>query len=87
MPVTVGTSPSSRLLISAPGELGTGVLDDVKATLEESLGGVLGPLGVVVDSAQDVLVDQAFNALVLLVSGVVRSRLPRPTATVSRARA
>lgn len=63
VPITAGTEPNSNLLVGSPQQLVDGILDGLEATLNESLGGVLGPLGAVVDGVQELLVGPVLDAV------------------------
>lgn len=58
IPVSLNTSPNSKLVgPAAPQQLVDGVLTGVKASLTQSLNGVLGPLAALVSTVQTTLVD------------------------------
>ncbi len=63
VPITAGTDPNSNLLVGSPQQIVDGILDGLEATLNESLGGVLGPLGAVVDGVQELLVGPVLDAV------------------------
>ncbi|KAA1415006.1 hypothetical protein F0U44_22045, partial [Nocardioides humilatus] len=62
-PIDLGTGPNAPLTVTAPQDLVDGVLEGLRDTLEQTLGGALAPLNVLVTGLQDTVIDTLLEAL------------------------
>lgn len=83
-PVVAETSENQNLLVGAPQELVDGILEGLRDTLDQSLGGALGALNILLVGLEDLLVDPLLDALEPTVLQAVSDLLaPVVTGTVN----
>ena len=63
VPLLAATTPNSPLVASVPRQAVNDVVDGLKATFTQSLGGALGPLNDLLSTVQSQLTDKIFDAL------------------------
>ncbi len=85
VPVQAGTEPNSPLLVSAPRQLVSGILAGVEDSLEQSLGGVLGPVAVIIEQVRTAIIEEVLSTLEpILLQQLSDALAPVVTGTVNK---
>jgi len=63
VPMTLGTTPNSNLLVGSPQQLVNGIIAGLEDTFTQSLGGALAPLNTILSTIQQQVTSAIFNQL------------------------